>query len=161
MHPISDIQLAEAARIIGAKDADNSAIEEGVRALVGDAMAARRVIDWLPEAFALVLIPHVASVDLPTTFSARNKKGKWETFGMDAEPILRGAICLGSHIYRHGPREMFSNIVSRSALLAVVDQALNGAGDITGATLSGPALIGVPAEVYLPSTRPFWKKLFR
>lgn len=161
MHPISEVQLAEAARIIGATGADNSAIEEGVRALVGEAMSARRVIDWLPEAFALVFIPHVASVHLPTTFRARNRKGKWETFGMDAEPILGNAILLGSRMYHHGPRETFSNIVSRSSLLAVVNRALNEGADITGATLSRLALIGVPAEVYLPSGKPFWKKLFR
>ena len=161
MNPISDAQLTKAALILGAKDALSDAIEAEVHALLADAMSARRVIDWLPEAFALVLIPYVAPVELPATFSARDRKGRWKTFPMHAEPMLRDAVRLGMDMYHHGSREIFTNIVCRSALLAVVNQALSEMGDIAGGALSGPALVGVPAEIYSPPPGSLWNRLFR
>jgi hypothetical protein len=161
MHPILDTQLADAAAIVGANDATEEAIDAQVHALLGDRLLARRVIDWLPEAFALVLIPNITSVKLPTTFSARTRNGSWIEFRFDAEPIIQSAIHLGADMYVSGPRDLFRNVVNRSSLLAVVDKALNGKHDLKGVALSGPALIGVPAEVYLPQSRSLWGRLVR
>lgn len=160
LHSISDASLAEAASIIGVADATDEVIEAGVQALFEDRMAARRVIAWLPEAFALVVIPQVAAVKLPTTFSASAKNGRWIEFGFDAEPIVQSALRLGADMYRAGSREVFGHIASRSGLLTVVNKALNQGANLEGAALSGPALMGVPAEVYLAQRKSFWGKLF-
>jgi hypothetical protein len=161
MHPISDAQLADAAAIMGAAGATDDSIEAGVGALLEDRLAVRRVIDWLPEAFALVVIPQIGPINLPTTFSARAKNGRWVELGFDAEPIVQSARRLGAEMYRVGSREVFANIALRSALLVAVNKALNAKCDLEGMVLSGPALIGVPAEVYLPPQQSFWSKLFR
>ena len=51
MLSFSDVQLEEVADIIGSEDFDEEAIESRVAALVQDPMLARRLIDWVPEAF--------------------------------------------------------------------------------------------------------------
>jgi len=161
MLSISESQLEEVARIIGADGASDGTVETRVLALVQDPMLARRVIDWLPEAFAMVLIPHMGAVTLPTTFSAKNKSGNWVELDFRIEPIFHSAILLATQIFHNGPQDTFRNIVHRSALLATVSRALNEGASLDGATLSGPALIGVPAEVYPAPTRSIWRKLFR
>lgn len=157
----SDVQLEEVADIIGSEDFDDEAIESRVAALVQDPMLARRLIDWVPEAFGIVLISHMAKVTLPLTFSVKNKRGKWIELDLKLEPIFESATRLAMHKFHEGPRSTFSNVVRRSALLDAANRALNDGETLEGATLSGPALIGIPAEVYLPPATPIWRRFFR
>jgi len=73
MHPLSDAQLAEAAAIIGKPGATTEATGTSISPLLGEPLPARRVTAWLPETFALALIPYLAPVKLPTTFSTRTE----------------------------------------------------------------------------------------
>lgn len=161
MLSISDTQLEEVAAIVGAAGVDDEALEPRVAMLVQNSMLARRLIDWLPEAFGMVLVSHMDAVTLPTTFSVKNKRGDWVELDLSVEPIFHSAIRLATHMFHNGPRDMFSNIALRSALVVAVNRALNEGRSLKGAVLSGPALLGIPAEIYLPPSRSIWQKLFR
>ena len=160
MSPVSPDLIESTAVIIGTDGINDGEIEAEVSILAQDAMLARRLIDWIPEAFGLVFIPHLANVNLPTTFSAKSNNGKWFEFKFDAEPIFLGAVRLGVEMYHSGPRNTFSNIALRSSTVAAVNLALNQGSSLKGATLSGPRLIGVPAEVYLPPRQSLWRRFF-
>ena len=161
MSPIQHDQLEKAVAVLGTEGISDDEIEAGVAALVGDPMAARRLIDWIPEAFGIVLISHIAKVVLPTTFSAKSSNGEWVKFPFEAEPIFQAALGLATNLYHSGPRSTFGNVAMRSSMVDVVNRALNAGQSIEGATLSGPALIGIPAEVYEKRQVPFWRRLFR
>ncbi|WP_434026802.1 hypothetical protein [[Pseudomonas] boreopolis] len=147
--------------IIGSDGISAEEIETNVLALAKDPMLARRLIDWLPETFGIVFVPHLANVNLPTTFSAKSSRGKWMEFEFKVEPIFPIALRFSMEIFHSGPRSTFSNIALRSSMVAVVNRALNEGASLDGATLSGPALIGIPAETYLPAPTSLWRRLFR
>lgn len=153
--------VAQAVAILGTDGITDAEIESNVLALTQDSMLARRLIDWPPEAFALVLIPHIAKVNLPTTFSARSKSGSWIEFSFQLEPIFEVAIRLGMDMYHSEQRSTFGNVALRGSTLDAVNKALNQGDPLEGATLSGPALVGIPAEVYAPPAKPLWRRLFQ
>lgn len=161
MLAISDAQIEEVARVIGAEGASEAEIESGVLALVQDPLLARRLIDWMPEAFGMVLVSHMDAVALPTGFFAKNDRGDWVEFDLRAEPIVASAIRLALHLYHNGPRNTFSNIAVRSSVICSVNRALNDGASLKDATLSGPSMMGIPAETYLSPKPSIWRKLFR
>lgn len=151
--------IERSVEIIGSDGISNEVIESQILALSQDRMLARRLIDWLPEAFGLVFVPHLAKVVLPTTFSAKSSRGKWMEFEFKVEPIFPIAVRIGMEMYHAGPNKTFSNIALRSSIVNVVNQALNNGSPLDGATLSGPALIGISAETYLPPPKSLWRWL--
>ena len=153
--------VAKAVAILGTDGITDAEIESSVLALAQNSMLARRLIDWPPEAFGLVLIPHIAKVNLPTTFSARSKSGNWVELSFQLEPIFQAATRLGMDMYHSEQRSTFGNVALRSSTLDAVNMALNQGRPLEGATLSGPALIGIPAELYAPHARPLWRRLFQ
>jgi hypothetical protein len=154
-------KIRQVVAILGAEGITESEVEARVAALVQDKMVARRLIDWIPEAFGLILVSHIGKFNLPTSFSAKAADGRWIEFEFKSEPIFGEALQLGAEIYHAGPRSLFSNIAMRSSMVAVVNNALNAGGSLEGSALSGPALIGIPAETY-GHQRPFsWRRLFR
>lgn len=62
-------------------------------------MTARRVLDWFPEIFGLVFLPHLGKVVLPTQFSARNAHDQWMSFDIKVEPLLDPLLRLGATLY--------------------------------------------------------------
>jgi len=108
----------------------------------------------------MVLVSHMDTVTLPMTFQAMNRRGIWVEFDLDVEPIFQSAIRLATQMYHDGPRHIFANIASRSAVLGVVNRALQDGESLNGAILSGPALVGIPAETYVAPTPSIWRKLF-
>jgi hypothetical protein len=147
--------------ILGAEGITDGEVEAGVAALVQDKMVARRLIDWIPEAFGLILVSHMGKFNLPTSFSAKAADGSWVKFGFKTEPIFGEALQLGAEIYHSGHRNLFGNIASRGSMVAVVNNALNAGASLEGSTLSGPALIGIPAETYGNQGQFSWRRLFR
>jgi hypothetical protein len=136
-------------------------VEADVATFATDKMVARRLIDWIPEAFGIVLASHIGKIHLPATFSARSSDGQWKQFEFKAEPIFVEALRIATDMYHSGDRSAFGNIAKRSSMVDVVNKALNAGDSIDGAMLSGPALIGVPAEVYEVKATPIWRRLFR
>ena len=135
--------------ILGEESISEADLEARVLSLADSPIHARRLIDWTREAFGLVLIGHIAKVVMPKTFRAEAANGEWMEFSFDAEPIFRAAVLEASEMIHAGPRGLFQNIATCGGLFAAVNNALNEGADIGGAELSGPSLLGIPAEVYL------------
>jgi hypothetical protein len=146
MQSVTSEQLLEIADLL----ASLSDVEVEARALqvLGQPMLARRAVDWLPEAFGLVLARHLAEVVLPTTFKARDRSGAWVEIPLSRDPIFGEALKLAIHTYHEGPRELFANLATRSSVVGVVSQALNSGADLDGAQLSPLCMLGLPAEQY-------------
>lgn len=161
MPPVTQALVERVIAVMGADGMSGEEIERSVLALAQDPMLARRLIDWIPEAFGLVLAPHVASVTLPTTFSAKSRRGAWMEFDLRVEPIVPVAIRLGAEMYHAGPSDAFRNIAIRGGIFATLNKALNHGSPLDGATLSGPAMLGIPAETYLPKPVSLWRRLFK
>jgi hypothetical protein len=134
--------------ILVAVGATEEEIEARVLAETRDPLLARRLIDWIPEAFGLVLISHMDGVRLPETFSAKSAAGEWKQFPLTTEPIFVCALRVAQQIFHDGPRNHFEPLAVRSSMLAAVNKALQNGSSVRGGQLAGPAFIGIPAEVY-------------
>jgi len=146
--------------ILGTNAISEEEIETQVAAIAASPMEARRLIDWIPEAFGYVLIGHLGkNVILPSTFSARYEQGEWESFPLTSEPIFALALEIAQTAYHQEPRALFTQIATRSAAFNSANNLLHGGGFIEGAAFSGPALIGIPAEIYPNPRPPGWRKL--
>ena len=154
------MQLEKVAKVMSVAYADAEQLESAVVAVVRDVMLARRLIVWLPEVFGMVLVSHMDSVTLPTSFCAKDEHGQWIDIALTAEPIIEPAVRLASTIFHHGPRGTFKNIAERSAVLDMVNSALNKGGSIQGATISNLRVIDIPAEIYLFKSGWNWRKPF-
>ena len=152
--------LQKAIAVIGRDGISEDDIEVEISAIIEEQMLARRLIDWLPEIFGIVLVSHMGDIHLPNTFSAKDASGNWIELEFDVEPIVQVAARLATEMYHAGPRNTFSNIALRSSMVDAVNRALNQQESLNGARLSGPALIGIPAEIYLPPLKPFWYRFF-
>jgi hypothetical protein len=146
MQSISQRQLEQVAGILA--DLSEPEQEAAVIALLGDERLARRAIDWLVEAFGLVLLPHIAALTLPNTFKARSNSGEWVEFPFSSDPIFIQAIKLGTELYHQGQHVVFGKIALRSAMVIAVNKALNAGADINGGVLGPPSMIGLKAEMY-------------
>ncbi|SFL32033.1 hypothetical protein [Lysobacter sp. cf310] len=140
--------LKQAIDIIGQEGISEDEIERQIAALIDEPMLARRVIDWLPEVFGLVLVSHMDQVELPTRFSARDQRGRWHRFEFEIEPVFKSGLVLAVEMYHAGPRRGFGALALRSSVVAAASQALRENGTLEGAELAGPALAGIPAELY-------------
>lgn len=161
MTPIPEETVQAAIAIIGTSGIEDEQIERDVRALVSDDMTARRLIDWIPEAFGIVLVSHISNkIILPKTFSAKSTAGKWVQLPFQTEPIFVTALQIAQVIFHEGPKETFQNVSLRSSMTNTVNNALNSGVSLDGACMSGPALIGIPADVYPSPPKPFWRRLF-
>jgi hypothetical protein len=148
---------------LGEGERRDTEIEIAVRRFASDPVTLRRLIDWIPEAFGYVLLPHVADLTLPTGFTAKARDGTWKEFSFDREPVFGQAVTLAAAMYRDGPRTVFSAVAKRSMMVTAANQALNDGASLTGVNFAGPAMAGIPAEFYdvkaKPAATSFWKKL--
>jgi hypothetical protein len=140
--------VALAVRLLGDATLSAEEVESSLRGLVKDPTLARRLIDWIPEAFAYALVSHSWNVKLPKRFKVENRQGDWESFEFQCEPCFASAIRAGLDMYHSGPREQFGRIASKSATLASINKALNAGAEINGAELGALKMFGIPAEFY-------------
>lgn len=162
MLAVSDEDIQRTISQLGEGDRRDTEIEIAVRRFASDPITLRRLVDWVPEAFGYVLLPHVADLVLPTTFQARARDGTWKEFAFDREPIFGRTVALAAAMYKDDPRGVFSAVAKRSGMVVTVNKALGDGASLDGATLSGPAMMGVPAEFYeakSKSATSFWRKL--
>ena len=146
MCPISKEQMEQVARLMATLP--DVECESAVLELLQDESLARRAIDWLPEAFGLVLVNHIEQLILPTTFKARDQEGCWVEIPFAAEPIFALALELGTFVYHNGPRDLFRSIAEGSSVVAAVNNALNAGAELKGAKLSSLEMFGLRAEAY-------------
>lgn len=152
MSDVAALKVAEVIELLAKHASQPDRIEAEVLALVGDDALARRLIDWIPEAFGAVLIGHMnLGIRLPKTFTARDAHGLWREFPFSAEPIFVKAIEAASVIYHEGPSEVFVALAPTGSMVDAVNRALNAGHDLSGASLAGPAMLGIPAETYFSS----------
>jgi hypothetical protein len=109
----------------------------------------------------------VFSLPLQETVSALcrvvfvSHSGEWKHFELKVEPIFVESLRIATDMYHSGDRPTFGNVARRSSMIDGVNNALNAGESIDGATLSGPALIGIPAEVYEPKSKSLWQRFLR
>ncbi len=151
--------------LLGEGQRRDTEIEIGVARFAPDKLTARRLIDWIPEAFGYVLLPHVGDLVLPATFSAKAADGSSKDFAFDREPVFGLAVQIGTELYRDNPRGVFSAVAQRSRMLGSVNEMLNEGRSVKGVKVAGPVMAGIPAEFYDPAAKggkpasSFWKKL--
>lgn len=122
--------------------------ESAVAVLTGDPGLARRIIDWLPEAFGLILLSHMGDITLPKTFRAKDRAGEWVEIPLVQEPVLADALEFASLTYHKGPKSLFSGLALQSAVVDSVNQALDAGESLAGARLGPIAMPGLSAEIY-------------
>jgi hypothetical protein len=160
MKPIPPEVIERVIAIRGTDGISDDAIESQVAALVSDPIEARRLIVWIPEAYGTVLVSHLGKPVLPKRFSATNAQGKSLRFPLTCEPIFLLALSIAEAAYRASPSALFQNIALRSSIATTANNALSAGVSIDGGVFSGPALIGIPAEIYADQAKPFWRSLF-
>jgi hypothetical protein len=160
MTPIEPAILKAAIEIIGEEGISDEEIEERVLALAKDAMLARRLIDWLPEILGAVAVSHMGKVNFVDTFSAKTKQGKWKSIPMKAEPIFVQGIKLAQDAWHRDWTGVHERVAFRSSVMRSAGQVLDAGHSLDGVTTSGPALLGIPAEIYRSEVpllqRVFW-----
>ncbi len=159
MTPIESEVLETAIEIIGEEGISDEEIEERVLALAKDAMLARRLIDWLPEILGAVAVGHMGKVNFVDTFSAKTMQGKWKSIPMKAEPIYVQGHKLAQEAWHRDWTRAHERVAFRSAIMRSAGQVLDSGQSLDGVTTSGPALIGIPAEIYR-SEVPLLQRLF-
>ncbi|MBB3210749.1 hypothetical protein FHS27_006597 [Rhodopirellula rubra] len=140
-------------------------LEKRAASLHEDALTVRRLIDWPPEAFGLVLIGHKWSLTLPQTFFANDERGRRREFPFIAEPLFAACAEIATQmIHNENDRDRFTAIASRGAMLDTIHNAVESGSRIDGCVLFGPMLLGIPAEIYRskpPSAFGWLRALFR
>ena len=147
METLTQSQLEQIAALVADGSLAGAELQARAEAIAGSTPLARRALEWLPEAFGLVAVSHIEELHVPTTFSARRTDGTWELFPFSAEPLFAASVRLALAAV-HQAHPSFKAIAEQSSAIAAVDNALNAGQDLKGATLSGPALVGIPAETY-------------
>ncbi|CAM5776363.1 hypothetical protein LMIY3S_05490 [Labrys miyagiensis] len=148
LHPVSRLLLEQAAAILADREGD---AEVRLRSVAPDEPTVQRLIGFVPEAFALVLLrelPEGPTMTLPDSFSARLSTGEWRLVPMTAEPIFSAAGALALDMYKNGSRQPFETVAGRSSIIAAIRDVLNKGGQLEGLQMGAPALLAVPAESY-------------
>jgi len=161
LKPVSPEVLAAAIEILGTTGISKEETENRMRAIADDPMQARRLIDFIPEAFGLVLLAHNGKPIWPTKFSALDTKGESRSFPLAVEPIFDSAIEAAQSMFHEDRPECFQNIACRSAIMGAANNLLKAGGSIDGAVVSGPALLGIPAEIYPEQKTPWLTRVAR
>ncbi len=162
MQTVPTEHLQRAIAILGEGERRDTEIDIAITRFAPERMTLRRLVDCIPEAFGLVLLPNVADVILPTTFTARAADGTAKEFALEREPIFEDTMRIAREMYANGQRAVFANVTKRSGLVAMVNQALDSGTSLDGVRIPGPTLASVPAEFYdvkPKAATSFWKKL--
>jgi len=142
-------------------DLNQGSEEAAIAELVRSEMAMRRIVDWVPEAFGIFFIAQqFPKIILPTTFSAQKQDGNWQEYPFKCEPVFVTSLDIAKEIYTKGPSQVFESITLRSSMVGTVNKSLESDVCLDNAVLSGPALLGIPADTYTLPKRSIWKKLF-
>ena len=147
MDTLSQDQLKLIASLVADRTLTELERESRAHSIAGSQELAQRALDWLPEAFGLVALGRIEGLDLPTTFSAKSRDGTWHEFPLSAEPLFAQATDLA-----RDPEVLFKAVAEKSSCVNAVDNALNSGVSVQGAKVSGPALVGIPAEAYLSAS---------
>lgn len=141
-----------AADILGAQEYIDERVEQRIAELVERPATVQRLMDVIPEAFALVLIsnmPETRNALLPNSFLVMDEAGDRIELPMWHEPIFHLAVSKARHTYNHGPRMTFKNNCDRSALVSALSAALDANASLEGAEFAPPLFAELPASLYV------------
>ena len=157
--PAPDL-LEQVVVLLGSENIEEAQIESEIIGIAGDPMFARRLIDWTPEAFGAVVVAHMGRVIFTNEFSARTSEGRSIDFPVSAEPIYGLALTMAQARIHGGWDVTCQRVAERSSVFQSATALIHGGGSLDGAVSSGPALIGIPAEIYpMPPRSLVWKLL--
>ena len=140
---ISEDKILEAVALLAA-DPSASAGAMGV-----SEQEAARLRNFIPEAFGLVLAAHMCeTLVLPATFRVDDADGVTHYVPMAAEPVFVHALHIAQQTYHGGPRSTFQALSERSAVVDMINKALNAGGSLDGASISPLYFDDIPAEQY-------------
>lgn len=149
MSPVSDETIEAAIHIIATSGIQADEIESRARALVEDDMTARRLIDWIVEAFGFAFVAHAApKAILPDYFLAWNSARQAVTLKFTVEPIFASSLRIAQRMMRDGSNEEFETVALKSSIASSASNGLSAGSSLDGACFSGPFLLSIPAEVY-------------
>ena len=135
--------------VIAASSSTPEEYEAAAFSLIGNSELTRRALDWLPEAFGIVLVSHMElGITLPQSFMARNHAGVWLEFPLDSDPIFADSLKLATTVFHNGPRDVFSALATASSIVDTVNQTLNSGGSLAGAVFQPIRMHGLSAEAY-------------
>jgi hypothetical protein len=160
MNPTAPAVIEKAIHILGEDDITPEAVEQRMAALMPDPMGARRLIDWIPEAFGVVALSQLGRIALPTTFLAQDASGNWRTLPMDKEPLFAAAVERARNLFEHGHRALVVRIASRSTLAITANERVEKGASMENVVLTGPVMLHIPAEVYRPELKSWWRRVF-
>lgn len=160
MTPVASSLIEHAITILGIEDIESDVIESKVAMLVDNTTTARRLIDWPPEAFGIVLATHLAKIEISKTFMARDLNGRWQTFPLTDEPIFVESLQIAQQMSHDGRWDTFKNVAMRSSIMDAISAALRDRQSLDGRVFSGPTMLGIPAEIYTRPSTSFWRRFF-
>lgn len=85
---------------------------------------------------------------LPATFRVDDADGVTHYVPMAAEPVFVHALHIAQQTYHGGPRSTFQALSERSAVVDMINKALNAGGSLDGASISPLYFDDIPAEQY-------------
>jgi len=163
MNPTAPAVIEKAIHILGEDGLAKEVMEERIAALTaGDALAARRLICWIPEAFGIAALAQIGpgKIALPKTFIAQDRSGTWRSFPLAAEPIYIAAQERAVNLFNKHHRELFVRVASRSTLAISANRLVEAGTPMEDIVLTGPVMLDVPAEVYRPELKSWWRRFF-
>ncbi|HDS1038963.1 TPA: hypothetical protein QDZ42_004281 [Stenotrophomonas maltophilia] len=134
--------------LLGREDVDEDQAEQVLADAGVEYWQMRRLLVWLPEAFALAVLGHSEGITLPRTFTARDEHDCEHSLAFGREPLFAVAVRRALQIQHEGPRAQLKAIAQRSSTMDAVNSALHAGVELNGATLSGPQLLDIKAETY-------------
>ena len=135
---------------MGCRSLSEDELESEAFAMLGNQMLARRVLDFVPEAFGAMLIGHIPGMitRLPRTFSVCAADGEWRELPLSEEPVFAQAVQLAMRLAHHGDSEVFEVVSKRSSLFNLVNKSLSAGKEPKDVGMPALAFMGIPAELY-------------
>lgn len=161
MEVVSPEIVAAAIEILAVPQIDRKEIQLRMSKHCQDSVTVQRLIDWPPEAFAIVFISHHWKVALPTKFTTFNAKGKPRSFDFSCDPVFVESFRLAERALQNGAKDLMDSVSRHSAILSSATKALHDLGSLDGCTMGNPTSLGIPAETYEDNQTSFWRKWFR
>ena len=144
--PVSYEVVVQAADILAAEGAEEEGIETKLLALAGDEMLAKRLREWIREAFGrAVLLDSGHRIHFVDSFSVFTRERKAVTVPNRAEPIVEMGTRLAQEYLRQDRKEFVLRIAEGSAALRSAMPAIEQGVSLDGA-VSASAFKGIPAE---------------
>jgi hypothetical protein len=156
--PVSYELVVQAADILATEGIDEDGIEAQLLALTGDELLAKRLREWIREAFGRVVLLSGHRIHFLDTFTVLTSERKLIKVPNRAEPIIKMAGRLAVDYLSQGRKEYVLLIAETSAPMQTALSMIEKGLSLDGAMMAS-AFNGIPAEAYPDYPKSFWKRL--